>query len=845
MKWDLGLMVRRMTSFVVVVASCGDGQDGAMVTQSRSEIRSFPGVSLRDALMSTAAIRGALVFCCFQAAYFFGYRYGMAFSQGTASPFWFPDSVLLCALLRVRARWWPLLLVSTIPIRFFSDVAADVPFGTLVSTSVNDYLKAVIAASLLRRFMPDPIRFLAMRDFGIFCLIAALFVPALSAIAGAASHGIANADYWAHWERWFLGNALTQIIVTPFIFYWVLRPSDQRNLSGTQWLEALLLLSGLIVSLALAFQPGSSHLGFSDSRLYAPVAILFWAAVRFGMRGATAATAILTFFAVASTQLADGSSASHSDTASGLQQFLLLRAAPLYLVAVLLDQARRIQGSLHESERRFRDMADNAPVMIWLAGIDGSCEFFNKGWLDFTGRALSQERGDGWVLSVHADDRQRVLAIYHSSIAARCEFEIDYRLRRRDGVYRWILDRGVPRYGDRAEFVGFIGSAIDVTDRRRQESALRQSEERYRAVVDSQTELVCRFTPKLSLTFVNEAYCRFLGRPRDELLGEKLDALFPADTRVELARCVQHAVSGAGPGEWQCEVTFPAGTRGWQHWTCRAIDGAGEVPDELQAIGHDITDRKRAEEVQRRLAHTSRLAAVGELTAMVAHEVNQPLCAILSNAEAAEILLARENPPLDTIREIIRDIRDDDLRADEVIRGLRSLVGRREIQIRPVDINHTIGLVLRLVSGDALFRRVRIQPMLDEGLPLVAADLPQIEQVLLNLIVNAMDAMQATPETTRELSIQTRQTEDGYVEIAVVDNGCGIPPARLPELFDSFFTTKPEGMGIGLSIARWIVLAHGGRIWAVNGAQGGAEFRFTLRKAQAAAEGASLTTERR
>ena len=369
---------------------------------------------------------------------------------------------------------------------------------------------------------------------------------------------------------------------------------------------------GLIVSLTLAFQPASNHVGFSDTRLYAPVAILFWAAVRFGMRGATAATAILTFFAVAATQSGDGpnSSESTAQTASGLQQFLLLRAAPLYLVAVLLEQAHRIQRSLHDSEQRFRDMADNAPVMIWITGKDAWLRVRQQGLAGFHGpRGVAGARQFGWAQGLHADDRQRCVAIYQSSFAARCEFEMDYRLRRRDGVYRWILARGVPRYGDKGEFVGFIGSAIDVTDRRRQESALRQSEERYRAVVDSQTELVCRFAPDLTLTFVNEAYCRFLGRRRDEVLGSKLSAYLPGDTREQLGVSVAHALSGAGPGEWQCEVTLADGSRGWQHWTCQAIDGAGELPDELQAIGHDITDRKRAEDVQRRLAHT--LAARG------------------------------------------------------------------------------------------------------------------------------------------------------------------------------------------------------------------------------------------
>ncbi|HEU4778573.1 MAG TPA: ATP-binding protein, partial [Steroidobacteraceae bacterium] len=449
---------------------------------------------------------------------------------------------------------------------------------------------------------------------------------------------------------------------------------------------------------------------------------------------------------------------------------------------------------------------------------------------------------EGWLQGVHPDDRDRLAAIYQSSVSARCEFEIDYRLRRRDGVYRWILDRGVPRYGDNDEFVGFIGSAIDVTDRRRQESALRQSEERYRAVVDSQTELVCRFTRDTTLTFVNEAYCRFRGKRRDELLGTILRAHLPANIHDQFGRGIAHALSGEGPGEWQCEVTLPDGSRGWHHWTCQSIDGAGEMPDELQAIGHDITDRKRADEVQRRLAHSARLAAVGELTAMVAHEVNQPLCAILSNAEAAETLLARENPPLDQIREIIRDIRDDDLRADEVIRGIRALVGRREIHIQPIDLNRMVAHVLRLVSGDALHRGVRISRALDDNLRLVAADQPQIEQVLLNLIVNGMDAMHATPEAAREISVLTRSCEGDLAEVVIADNGCGIPPERLPELFDSFFTTKPEGMGVGLSIARWIVLAHGGRITAANRAHGGAEFRFTLRKVAPAAASAPILT---
>src|SRR6187401_283406 len=578
----------------------------AMSIESRPETRNVLGAPLRDALLAPASVRALLAFCFFEVAYYFAYRYGMSFSQTTASPFWFPDSVLLYALLRTRTRWWWLLLVATVPIRFFSEVAADVSIGLLVNTALNDYCKAVVGALVLRRFMDDPTRFGSLRDLGVYCLVAVLTIPAMSALAGALARG-PGPEYWDHWQNWFFGNALTHLVVTPFLFYWTIRPRDKPALSTAQWLEAIALVAGLVASLAIAFQPAAHDVGFPDSRLFVPVAILFWAAVRFGMRGATAGTAILASFAIAEMSSANSTyfREAATTTVSALQQFLLLRAAPLFLVAALLEQSRRIQCSLHESERRFRDMADSAPVMIWIAGRDGRCEFFNKGWIDFTGRTPSQERDDGWLQSIHDDDRDHCLAIYRSSVAARCEFELDYRLRRSDGIYRWILNRGVPRYGDTGEFAGFIGSAIDVTDRRRQETALRLSEERYRAVVDSQTELVCRFTPDLTLTFVNEAYCRFLGKLRSEVLGSKLSMYLPADSQVQLMTAVSQAVSGVSPGEWQCEVTGSDGSRVWQHWSCRAIDGAGDMPAELQAIGHDITDRKRADEVQRRFAHTA------------------------------------------------------------------------------------------------------------------------------------------------------------------------------------------------------------------------------------------------
>src|SRR5215469_6029525 len=775
-------------------------------------------------------VRNALAFCLFQAAFYLAYRYGMSFTRTTSSPFWFPDSVLLCALLCVRVRWWWLPLIATLPIRLWVAVPPEIPLWFLMSAFVVDCAKAVLSATLLRRFLSDPFRFATVRDFGLYCLVAVLLTPALGAVGGAAArHGLGY-PYWPSWEQWFLGDALAGLIITPIMFYWLVRPAPLRDVLRGRSVEAILLACGLLVSLSLAFEPASNRLGFADSRLNVPIAFLVWAAIRFGMYGASAAAALLSFFAIVAALSGSGpfDARSPADSAAALQQFLLLRVGPLYLVAVLIDQAHRVERSLRESEQRFRQMADTAPALIWMTGADGVCTFFNSGLLRFTGRSLEQQQGDGWVSGVHGADRQRCLATYRASFDARRPFELEYRLRRYDGEDRWMLDRGVPRYAPDGEFIGYIGCAIDVTDRRLNEMALRQSEERYREVVESQTDLVCRFLEDTTLTFVNEAYCRYLGREREELLGTKLQALLAGNTRESAMNCIREAALRREPSTWECEVLRRDGSQGWQFWVCHAIPGSDGSVQEFQAIGHDITDRKRVEEANRTLAHTARLAAVGEFTAMVAHEISQPLCAILGNAEAAVLLLQSDEPPLAELRDIVADIRDADLRADEAIRGIRALTQKREMQLRPLNLNDTVVDMLRLVAGDALHRRVHINLELAPDLPLVVADRVSVEQVLLNLVSNGMDAMMATPETERRLTVQTKPHDSDCVQVTVADRGHGIPAAQMGRLFDSFFTTKPQGMGLGLSMARSIIQAHQGRIWAESCAGGGAAFHFIL-----------------
>jgi len=242
--------------------------------------------------------------------------------------------------------------------------------------------------------------------------------------------------------------------------------------------------------------------------------------------------------------------------------------------------------------------------------------------------------------------------------------------------------------------------------------------------------------------------------------------------------------------------------------------------------------RRRAEIVAQQqhmdLAHASRLTMVGELAASIAHEINQPLGAILSNAETAEILLQSKQLHLEEVQQILADIRKDDLRASEVIRHMRELVRKRELKLKLIDLNAVVSNVLRFVDGETHRRGVEIEKQFANTLPVVRGDVIHLQQVLLNLILNGMEAMSESSESNRRLTIRTAYDGKGNVEVAVEDSGPGIPSERLPRLFDSFFTTKTHGMGLGLSIVRSIVEAHGGRIWAENNSSGGACFRFTL-----------------
>jgi PAS domain S-box-containing protein len=368
--------------------------------------------------------------------------------------------------------------------------------------------------------------------------------------------------------------------------------------------------------------------------------------------------------------------------------------------------------------------------------------------------------------------------------------------------------------------------------RRLAEESLRESEERYRDVVETQTELICRYLPDTTLTFVNDAYCRYFGRSPDQLVGRPFVELIPESERAAALEHIAAIGQSAQGNTYEHRVVRPDGSFGWQQWTDHAIRNAEGSVLEVQGIGRDITDLKVADmEVEQRrkeVTHLTRVAILGELSGALAHELNQPLTAILSNAQAAQRLLERDPLDLAMVREILDDVVTDDLRAGEVIARLRALLKKGEASFQPLDLNDVATEVLGLARSELIDRHVAVSTLLAPGLPNVLGDRVQLQQVMLNLLLNACEAMSIRTFAERALTVSTALDGDGLLLASIADRGSGVPPDAADRLFEPFFTTKPQGLGLGLSICRSIIAAHGGRLWADNNLDGGATFTFAL-----------------
>jgi PAS domain S-box-containing protein len=489
------------------------------------------------------------------------------------------------------------------------------------------------------------------------------------------------------------------------------------------------------------------------------------------------------------------------------------------------------EEALRESERKSRLVVDSIPGLVALLTADGDVEFVNRQILEYTGRTLEDLKQWGTSDTVHPEDLPRITQVFTQSIASGSPYEIEERIRRSDGVYRWFQNNGFPLRDPSGEIIGWCVLLTDIDDRKHAEDALHKSEERWRAVFENSaigvalTDLSGRFLA------TNAAFQNMLGYTEEEIGRLTFLGLTHEDYRDSNWQLVTELLEGKRR-QFQIEKQYRRkdGSLIWVSNNVSLVPGTKSMPRFLMALSEDITERKQTEEALRRsqaeLAHVARVASLGEMTASIAHEVNQPLAAVVANGHACLRWLSASPPNVPKAVEAAERIVKDGKDAGEVVRRVRSLFKRTAVERVPLDLGEVIGEVLRLLDSYPARKHVSLDVVLDPHLPPFFADRVQLQQLVLNLMVNALEALEPVGGRPKQLSVRSKRAEPSHAMIQISDNGIGLddPVAA----FEPFVTTKPEGMGLGLAICRSIVAAHEGTLSAERNAGFGMTFTVTL-----------------
>jgi PAS domain S-box-containing protein len=627
-------------------------------------------------------------------------------------------------------------------------------------------------------------------------------------------------------------------------------------------------------------------------------------------------------------------------------------------------ELQRQNELLQRSERELREVIETIPSMAWSAAPDGSADFFNQRWLAYAGLTADQAQGWGWTVAVHPDDLNALVNYWRKIMVSGQSGEVEARMRRFDGVYRWFLFRATASLDENGRVIKWYGTNTDIEERKRAEQALRRSEaylaeaqrltltgscaidgtsreilywseemfrlfafdpqqglptwdqwvqrihpedrDKFRMagdrtflekahcdvefrivtpdgtvkqihgighpvlsrngelvqVVGTMVDITERRRGEESLrrnesylaqaqrlahvgswawdatgrkaVYVSEEWCRIYGfDPKDDMPSweQRLQRVHPED-RARFQLTIDRAVVEKSDYDVEFRILPPHEPDRYIHSVGHPILGSSGELVQFVGVSMDVTESKHAEQEHERLrqelanlAHQNRVSTMGELTASLAHEIKQPIGAAVTNAEACVRSLDRAQPDIGQAREAALEMAKDARRAAEIIDRVRSLYQKGSSQLEIIEINEVIAEMVVLLQNEADRHSVRMRTELAGELPKVMADRVHLQQILMNLMLNGIEAML---DTSGELTIKSKVADDGQLLISVTDTGVGLPTENAGQVFDPFFTTKSQGTGLGLAITRSIVESHGGRIWASANSGRGATFSFTL-----------------
>ena len=496
------------------------------------------------------------------------------------------------------------------------------------------------------------------------------------------------------------------------------------------------------------------------------------------------------------------------------------------------DALRRSEARLAKAESELRRTLDLIPILAWRTRPDGYAEYLNKRWLDYTGLSQQQALGWEWRAVVHPDDRPSLHYSWLRMLETGKPDEVEARMRRFDGVYRWFLFRSEALRDEAGAVVAWYGTNIDIDDRKQVESAWQRSQA-YSAEAQklSQTGSFAWDVATRHYYWSEQTY-QILGfdrsvKPSISLVVQRTHP----DDRFMMERELDRSAQKVPYHDFEVRLLMPDGQIKHIHLLAHRITYESGNEEIVGAV-MDITEARRSQETlhaaQTALAHASRVATLGEISATIAHEVNQPLAAIVANGQACLRFLSREKPDLNDVRGAVEWIVKDGNRAGEVIRRVRGLMKKAVTEKMPLDVNDLVNEGVALLRRELAAQRVTAQLELTPSVPPIVGDRVQLQQVIINLVMNGAEAMQAITDRSPRLVVRTYQDEAHRVVVAVEDSGPGVASENTDRVFDPFFSTKPGGLGMGLSICRSIVEAHGGRLWSSANAGPGATFQFAL-----------------
>jgi PAS domain S-box-containing protein len=527
--------------------------------------------------------------------------------------------------------------------------------------------------------------------------------------------------------------------------------------------------------------------------------------------------------------------------ASELPRLLLFLTTSFFVTLITSAQrsaketALQAEAKAAQAEMEIRHVTDSIPALVWSASPDGAVEYINQRWLTYTGFTLEEARGWGFINAFHPEDRisvRNLTSVGACGAASASGTKTEARLRGVDGKYRWFQGCAIASRDEAGNIVRWYGTTTDIDDRKRAEDALRRSET-YLAEAQ-RLSVTGSFGWRVAsgdIVWSEETYRIFaVDRTVKPTMDLVLQRVHPDDREL-----VQNELNRVTEGNHNFDVghrlLMPDGAVKYLHVRSHRVryDSGDE---EVVGAVMDITAAREAQEAlyaaQAKLAHVTFLTTLGQMSASIAHEVNQPLAAIVTDAGGGLRWLEREVPNLDEARRALERIIKAGRRAGEVIQSIRALSNKNDGQRAPLDINDVVNEVVALVQRELVNYRVSLRAELAPALPTIVADRIQLQQVIINLVINGIEAMESVTDRPRKLTIRSLRSGPREVLVAVEDCGVGISAESADRLFDAFVTTKSTGMGMGLSICRSIIEAYGGRISVTNNAGPGATSQFTL-----------------